>query len=420
MNSKFLLAIVLPTSICLAATSSVQAANPDQVQRRKQTNQCPACDLSGADLSQVNLFGANLVNANLSGANLQGANLGSANLTDANLSNAKLNDAFLHQATLEQTNFSNADLTNAYLRDALIVNTTFTGATLRGVNLSRTNLAGVNFAGIDLSDANLSGTVMMQVMLPGMTPRSDMSTMGLLFAAMTPMGNACDRGLVPEEAKRQGFRVEIANLTSANLQGANLSSALLPYVDLSNANLSNANLTNTILTCGKLNNVNLAGADLKDARLTGAVLEGTDPKAAKNANLEGSFATAAAVTQAPIQNEAKQYVGSMNRAQQAYYLENNRFAAQLNQLGLGIQSDTEHYKYRIFTYPDRERAVMLAGVPRRGGFKTYIGLVNVTEQRTFAMLCESVEAKPLLPKLPTSLPTSGAMTCPEGFAVVGP
>jgi outer membrane receptor protein involved in Fe transport len=250
--------------------------------------------------------------------------------------------------------------------------------------------------------------------------------MGVFFIGMNPMAGVCDRGLVPEEAKRQGFRIEIANLTNANLQGANLSSAMLPYVDLSNANLSNANLTSTILTCSKLNNVNLAGADLKDAKLMGAVLEGTDPKAAKNANLEGTFATAAAVTQAPIQNEAKQVVGSMNRAQQAYYLENERFAAQLTELGLGIRSDTEHYKYRIFNYPDRKRAVMLAGVPRRGGFKTYLGFVNIAklpdsnELSTFAILCESVEAKPLLPKLPTSLPANGSMTCPEGFAVVGP
>lgn len=43
------------------------------------------------------------------------------------------------------------------------------------------------------------------------------------------------------------------------------------------------------------------------------------------------------------ESEAKQYVGAMNRAQQAFFLENNQFGSDLDKLGLGIKSNTENY-----------------------------------------------------------------------------
>ena len=45
------------------------------------------------------------------------------------------------------------------------------------------------------------------------------------------------------------------------------------------------------------------------------------------------------------QSEAVTYVGSVNRGQQAYRLENPRFADEVNKLGLGIQTETEFYVY---------------------------------------------------------------------------
>ncbi len=59
------------------------------------------------------------------------------------------------------------------------------------------------------------------------------------------------------------------------------------------------------------------------------------------------------------QSEAKTYIGSMNRAQQAYYLENGNFAFNgsdaslttdalaFSALGLGITPETENYSYAI-------------------------------------------------------------------------
>ena len=73
--------------------------NPEDLEKLKETNECPECDLSGANLegayleeanlSSAKLFSANLRNANLEGANLKGADLRKANLQGANLSGAK-------------------------------------------------------------------------------------------------------------------------------------------------------------------------------------------------------------------------------------------------------------------------------------------------------------------------------------------
>ena len=45
--------------------SSASAYDPADLQKLKDTNECVACDLSGADLNGANLNGADLGGANL-------------------------------------------------------------------------------------------------------------------------------------------------------------------------------------------------------------------------------------------------------------------------------------------------------------------------------------------------------------------
>lgn len=49
------------------------------------------------------------------------------------------------------------------------------------------------------------------------------------------------------------------------------------------------------------------------------------------------------------QSEATTYVGSMNRGQQAYFLEKGQFATTTEQLELGIPKNTEFYDYKVGT-----------------------------------------------------------------------
>jgi type IV pilus assembly protein PilA len=96
------------------------------------------------------------------------------------------------------------------------------------------------------------------------------------------------------------------------------------------------------------------------------------------------------------QSEAKTNSGSMARAQQAYYLEKNTFASQVDNLGLGIPTQTNNYKYLIAytagdTVVSNQGALVLATAP----LKAYVTAVQVgqttqtKEATTTTVTCEA-------------------------------
>ncbi|MEH2307358.1 type IV pilin-like G/H family protein [Nostoc sp.] len=92
------------------------------------------------------------------------------------------------------------------------------------------------------------------------------------------------------------------------------------------------------------------------------------------------------------QSEAKQYTGSMNRAQQAYLLENGDFTSTMDKLGLGIRTQTENYAYDI---NGGTTLVANNGISLKGTLKSYKGVVvksivlSTSEATTLAVLCQS-------------------------------
>jgi type IV pilus assembly protein PilA len=97
------------------------------------------------------------------------------------------------------------------------------------------------------------------------------------------------------------------------------------------------------------------------------------------------------------QSEAKTIVGSMNRAHQAFYLENGKFADkdEFGKLGLGIRTQTENYQYKIedggaVTHVTNQAQRVVPNSP----LKAYVGGVGVAvisatnEATTVALLCE--------------------------------
>jgi prepilin-type N-terminal cleavage/methylation domain-containing protein len=104
------------------------------------------------------------------------------------------------------------------------------------------------------------------------------------------------------------------------------------------------------------------------------------------------------------QSEAKTYVGSTNRAQQAYYLENDAFVTSeqaIGDLGLGVATQTAYYVYKIDETAvgqvnNRAIPVNKAGTP--SSLKSYLGGVQIGkiagtgEATTLAILCEAKDA----------------------------
>jgi prepilin-type N-terminal cleavage/methylation domain-containing protein len=99
------------------------------------------------------------------------------------------------------------------------------------------------------------------------------------------------------------------------------------------------------------------------------------------------------------ESEAKQYVGSANRAEQAYYLEKGEFTSDWSNLGLGIATQTANYLYTVDTaqadLPVQAEIVGTAHPKKTNTLRAFVGGVQVGkiqgtgETTTLAILCQS-------------------------------
>ncbi len=108
------------------------------------------------------------------------------------------------------------------------------------------------------------------------------------------------------------------------------------------------------------------------------------------------------------QSEASTYVGTLNRSQQAYYLENRAFESDFDKLEVGLPTQTKDYKYASKVTATE---AVNSGTPIKTDLKGVAGRVYVTTDTggnatTKAFLC-------VAPKGDGSVPAvSGATTCP--------
>ena len=116
------------------------------------------------------------------------------------------------------------------------------------------------------------------------------------------------------------------------------------------------------------------------------------------------------------QSEARNNIGTINRAQQAYFLEKQGFAIGTNaftDLGVGIASQTTNFTYSSGS-SDSSKLVGNFGLPVNATtLKAYAGVVYITavgnQSATQALACESNGTGVL------AAPTIAAGTCPTDF-----
>ena len=90
------------------------------------------------------------------------------------------------------------------------------------------------------------------------------------------------------------------------------------------------------------------------------------------------------------QSEAKTYVGSVNRAQQAYRIENTQFATQMTALEIGIPSSSPHYTYAIKAGANETSATFEAAAKDAKSLKSFAGgVVILTTGQTSAVACQT-------------------------------
>ncbi|MBD2069874.1 type IV pilin-like G/H family protein [Leptolyngbya sp. FACHB-671] len=105
------------------------------------------------------------------------------------------------------------------------------------------------------------------------------------------------------------------------------------------------------------------------------------------------------------ESEAKSYVGSMNRGQQAYYLEREEFVGEeaeaFANLGLGIATATNNYSYFVSGGGEGKEFATNQAQPAKGAAATvraYVGGVSIAEVKdtgeatTLAVLCQALKA----------------------------
>ena len=108
------------------------------------------------------------------------------------------------------------------------------------------------------------------------------------------------------------------------------------------------------------------------------------------------------------QSEAKQYVGTLNRVQQSYYLEKSAFASNLTDMANPVPATTDNYLYEFKTATGN---VVNYGLSQKDPLKSYAGMVAISvvtassDATTTAVLCEA--------KTPGTLATGNVSLAPS-------
>jgi prepilin-type N-terminal cleavage/methylation domain-containing protein len=94
------------------------------------------------------------------------------------------------------------------------------------------------------------------------------------------------------------------------------------------------------------------------------------------------------------QSEAKTYVGSINKGHQAFYTENTEFTSDINALGVGIETETTNYTYKVEVDNTTNNDALTKGDTKNAdALNSYNGMVylvttgGASTSRT--MLCET-------------------------------
>ncbi|MEA5508092.1 type IV pilin-like G/H family protein [Halotia wernerae UHCC 0503] len=120
------------------------------------------------------------------------------------------------------------------------------------------------------------------------------------------------------------------------------------------------------------------------------------------------------------QSEAKNNVGAVNRAQQAFYLEYQSFATSLSSLQAGVKTQTENFSYVISSAPGNAGSfVQVAGVAQKNALKSYYGVTYTalgdaatSEALTLANACESIVPQTSITVVAAAADATG---CVSGF-----
>ncbi|MBD2126719.1 type IV pilin-like G/H family protein [Microcoleus sp. ZQ-A2] len=123
------------------------------------------------------------------------------------------------------------------------------------------------------------------------------------------------------------------------------------------------------------------------------------------------------------QSVVKQFLTILSQAQQAYYLKNGKFAADVEELKIVTNLETQNYRYQIVPQKDNKQSVMMTAIAKKAELPSYTSAVFATKVNgkttTTAQICETEKPSTSPPAMPTP-PTSGSLNvqCPTGSRIL--
>lgn len=166
-------------------------------------------------------------------------------------------------------------------------------------------------------------------------------------------------------------------------------------------------------------------------------IEGITPETPRPANFKGDetlFAKTSDATTLPANikviepevkkaktpaDEVKTYMAALTQVQQARYREQGKFAATIEEVSIGLKTETDFYRYKFIPQKDETKSVMITAEAKNAQIPSYTGAVFATQINgktiTVAQICETEKPSttpPIMPNVPMS--GSSEIKCPIG------
>lgn len=119
------------------------------------------------------------------------------------------------------------------------------------------------------------------------------------------------------------------------------------------------------------------------------------------------------------QDEVKTYMSALTQVQRAHYREQGKFAATIEEVSIGLKTETDSYRYKFVPQENGKKSVMIIAEAKTAQLSSYTGAVFATQVNgkatTVAQICETEKPSTTPPAMP-SAPTSGSseVKCPIG------
>ncbi len=118
-------------------------------------------------------------------------------------------------------------------------------------------------------------------------------------------------------------------------------------------------------------------------------------------------------------DEVKTYMSALTQVQQARYREQGKFASKIEDVSIGLKTETDFYRYKFVPQKDDTKSVMITAEAKTAQLPSYTSAVFATQMNgkktTVAQICatETPSTKP--PAMPSApMASSSEIKCPAG------